>query len=73
MPENENWTEDVLRSVEDNHIWINALSNIRPSDEFAAGVGRMVLEMLNESERLIKPRVALIDSERNLVLRINQS
>lgn len=72
-PDNENWNEDVVRSAEDNHIWLNAFLCVSPSDEFLLDVGRMVVNMLKDRHNLIVPRVRLIESSRELVVRINQS
>ena len=73
MIENENWNEDVLRTAEENHIWLNAFQCIRPSDEFLISVGRSVVDKLNDRANLIRPRVALIDSEREVIIRFNKS
>jgi hypothetical protein len=37
----------VYQSCKDNHIWVNAFDCIRPTDEFAAKVGHMILGKLN--------------------------
>lgn len=49
------------------HIWLNAFSCISPTDEFAADVGRMVIEKVM-AQHHIDPL-----KRRHVVLRINAS
>ena len=45
------WTDEEFRKEADaNHIWINAFSCIRPTDEFLASIGRSVIRMVEQSE-----------------------
>jgi hypothetical protein len=44
---------DILKAVEENHIWLNAFLCIKPTPEFCQEVGRLVLSMLDEKERLL--------------------
>lgn len=73
--EREGYTEDVLRAVGENHLWLNAFSCIRPTEKFAAEVGFQVIRMLKERDRLINVRCPLLEGgrEQELILRINQS
>jgi hypothetical protein len=41
---------ELVVEAKANHIWLNAFSCIRPSDEFLIDVGRSVLRMLEDSE-----------------------
>ena len=46
--------EEAIQLAQDHpgfeHTWLNAFSCIRPSDEFAADVGRMVIRKVMESK-----------------------
>jgi hypothetical protein len=45
------WTDvEFRKEATSNHIWINAFSTIRPTDEFLADIGRAVIRMVNQSE-----------------------
>lgn len=48
------WTElseaELRTELDENHIWVNAISTIRPSDEFLLELGRTVLAKLRETE-----------------------
>lgn len=50
-----------------DHIWLNAFSCIRPTDEFAADIGRQVIDkvMSHKSDDVLLAR--------HIVLRINAS
>lgn len=67
------WEADVVRSARANHIWLNAMACVRPSEEFCAQVGRMVLDQLAQRESLIPSEHRLVGTERELILRINKS
>ena len=43
----------VLKAAHDNHIWINAFSLVRPSDETYRNIGKTVVEMLQTKENLL--------------------
>ena len=49
------YEKDVLRSAQQNHIWLNAFQCINPSKEFCAEVGKMVLNLLDDRDNLIYP------------------
>lgn len=79
-PRREHWREqyerDVLRTAESNHIWLNAFSCMRPSDEFAMRVGREVLRMLDDDRCTIASRTAHVLNlpfAREVVIRVNKS
>ena len=66
---------DVLRSADGNHIWLNAFSCIRPTDEFKIGLANQILDMLADRECTIPSSYAEsfgLD-QRCLVVRINKS
>ncbi len=43
----------VLRAAQDNHIWVNAFTLIRPTKETYEGIGKAVVEMLTPKENLL--------------------
>lgn len=43
----------VLRAAQDNHLWVNAFSLIRPTDETLRNIGREVVSMLQRQENLL--------------------
>lgn len=45
--------EQVLKRVQSNHIWVNAFTIIRPSDDTLKAIGREVVEMLKQKENLL--------------------
>ena len=47
----------ILQSVEDNHIWLNALQCINPTDEFCQTVGREVIRMAMDRRICLPSRV----------------
>lgn len=75
------YERQVIESAEKNHIWLNAFACIRPSDEFLIGIGRQVLDMLEQKENLIYPHQdSEIEAMRSigkltpeLILRVNKS
>lgn len=44
---------DIVKAVQDNHIWLNAFNCINPTDEFLKDIGRMVIAKLNCRECLL--------------------
>lgn len=75
---------DVLKAVEDNHIWINAFAIINPTDETLVGIGRSVVNMLRSnaipSLMTIEPEsenyeafLKLSNLTKTLYLRVNAS
>jgi hypothetical protein len=67
------WEATALAAVRSNHIWLNAFSCIRPTDEFCASLGRQILEMLDSEHTTIPSEHRLVGTERSLVIRINKS
>lgn len=72
----------ILKQSEQNHIWLNAFACIRPTDDFLIELGRKVLDMLNEKDRLIPSSGITSDIEAmreisklspQLILRVNKS
>jgi hypothetical protein len=49
IPKNKRYVSDVMKSVDENYVWINAVNCIRPTDEFLIGIGRTVVNYLRES------------------------
>ena len=45
--------DDVIRAVEENHIWINKGRLIGANDAIALDIGRTVIAMLNEKQNLL--------------------
>lgn len=43
----------ILHSVEKNHMWINAFSLIRPTEETKIAIGEWVIDQLKDSESLV--------------------
>lgn len=54
------------------HLWLNAFSCIRPTDEFCADVGRQIVQMLNSSDITTAP-IGDLKGSRAVVLWVNQS
>ena len=63
----------VLKSAEDNHIWLNAFACVTPTMEFKAEVGALILEKLNDPDSLIDMEPIGTFTQKCLVLRINKS
>ncbi len=45
--------EKILVAVKDNHIWLNAYSCIRPTDEFLIELGRTIIDKLRSDSNLL--------------------
>lgn len=45
--------DDVLQAVENNHIWLNAMSLINPSDEMLRDIGKTAVSMLRQRDNLL--------------------
>jgi hypothetical protein len=43
----------VLKSVQEHHIWINAFTIIRPTDETLRNIGRVIVEYLQNRANLL--------------------
>jgi len=48
------YEKKVIDSAKTNHIWVNAFSIIRPTDEIKKEIGEMVLGMWARRENRIK-------------------
>lgn len=60
--------KEFRKETMDNHIWINAFSCIKPTDKFLIGLGKEILNKLEQTE--------LTDSlgiSPTILLRINKS
>lgn len=68
---------EIAGMAESNHIWINAFTLIRPSDETIMSIGRTVVEMLKQKENLIPARAnhecKMAQLTPKLYLSVNQS
>jgi hypothetical protein len=53
----------IIAAAVDNHIWINAFSLIRPTDETLIGIGRAVVQMLQNKDNLLPSYHGEKDSE----------
>lgn len=71
------YQKDVLQSASENHIWINAMMCIRPSDEMKRDIGKQILQMLSNKENLILSDFDGTTFEKleqkELIVRINKS
>lgn len=71
------YEKDVLKSANENHLWINAMEAINPTDEFMKMIGREVLRKLGNGENLILSEFdgSAFESlkSKELILRINKS
>ena len=45
--------EAVLKSAQQNHIWVNAFTLINPSDETLQKIGAAVVQMMRNKENLL--------------------
>lgn len=41
--------DDKVAFAESNHIWVNAMSCVTPTDDLYRSVGKMIIDKLNES------------------------
>jgi hypothetical protein len=70
---------DVRKSTEENHIWLNAFSCIRPTDEFKIQLAESILRKLGNPDRTIKSKHARPGfffedlDQQELIIRINKS
>lgn len=46
-------SNDIVKMVQDNHIWLDAFYCKNPTDDFLKDIGRMVLQGLDCKERLL--------------------
>lgn len=69
------YERDVLKSADENHIWINAFTLIRPTDETLLKLGLAVVAMLKDPANLHQSESGYLFSldQKELVVRINQS
>lgn len=71
------YEKDVLQSAKENHIWINAMMCIRPTDERKRDIGEQILQMLNDRNNLILSDFDGTTFEelkqKELIVRINKS
>ena len=42
--------EELVQKARDNHIWLNAMGAINPTDEFLMDIGRAILDKLEHTE-----------------------
>lgn len=49
------YEQDVIKSSEKNHIWLNAFQCIRPTDDFKISLANQILSMMDRKENLIYP------------------
>ena len=69
---------DVLKAAKANHIWVNAFATIRPSDELALQIGRIVLRMLRDEDACIQADYDEFETLKDLrkpelIVRVNRS
>lgn len=74
MKHKKNMTDaEKVQMADDNHIWVNAFSCIRPTDEFLLGVGRTVIDKLNNSDMCCEILGEPLTGMKYLYLSINKS
>lgn len=59
----EEYAAKRLEMIQGNHIWLNALYCIRPTDEFKRHLGDTILRWLNDQERLMPSESITSDNE----------
>lgn len=70
---------DVLSSARDNHMWLNAFSCVRPTEETKIAIGEWVLRLLNDQECTLLSSLCREGgilsglNQRELVVRFNKS
>lgn len=68
---------EIAGMTETNHIWLNAMTMLKPTDEQLKAIGQAVVNMLNQKENLIPARAdhdcSMAALTPMLYLRINQS
>lgn len=47
------YEQDVIRSAQTNHIWLNAFSCVNPTPELKIQLADQILAMLNDTDNLI--------------------
>ena len=72
------YQRDVLKSAQQNHMWINAFSCVRPTDELKMQIGAWVLSQLADPEACIQADFDDCPSLKDLrmpelILRFNKS
>ncbi len=78
------YERDVLKSAEQNHMWINGFAAIRPSKELCETLGREILRKLDQQETTIVSNLTRegcllhdmdnsLPAARELVMRFNKS
>jgi hypothetical protein len=71
IAESELSMEQKVKLAEGNHIWLNAMACVRPSDDFLRGVGQEIVDMLNQSP--VRGDMLGVEIGRVLYVRINKS
>ena len=64
---------DVLQSLENNSIWINAFQLIRPTDEMKQQIGETIIRMLRNKSRTIEQKKQFVKNVRELIVRVTIS
>jgi hypothetical protein len=47
------YERDIIKSAQENHIWLSAFACVRPTDEFKIQLADQILGMLNDKEYMI--------------------
>lgn len=68
-PENEWTAEEIVEMAKKNHLWINRMSMIRPTDDMLADIGAWVLDQIKHTDMTD----ALVGASPVVYIRINAS
>lgn len=61
--------EKILKSVSDNHMWINSFQLINPTDEILKQIGSWVIDNLKTKESLLP---MLLDGDKDEITEIQK-
>jgi hypothetical protein len=45
--------DDIIKSIKNNHIWLNAFHCIDSTPEYCENIGRTIIELLNQKSKLL--------------------
>ena len=60
---NKDLKNEIIKAVENNHLWINAFMLVNPSDELKKTIGSWVINSLRNKENLL-PMLLSDDNEK---------
>lgn len=53
LTESQEYDKKALQAAKDNHIWLNAMNCVRPTDEFLISIGKTILSKLSKRDNLM--------------------